>query len=223
MRDEGGLFVMAFLSLLGLTYRETWLFLPQEEKVVSLFGFGPLVKKEVFAYQNIERLEITHFVKDTEDPKAIPGRRKQKPMVVFSLHLVGDAVKTIEVIPEHTSLGKTEAAAQRIAAESGLGLYVDRPRDMVQVKRDGEWAVFGITNHRLRDVLCPELFVLERGVHAPKANFVASFSPYGAFPDDEVGRKTDYDGVGSSAFDTVQKQFDRIPAEITFGNIDGGK
>jgi len=122
--------IMAFLSLLGLTYRETWLFLPQEEKVVSLFGFGPLVKKEVFAYQNIERLEITHFVKDTEDPKAIPGRRKQKPMVVFSLHLVGDAVKTIEVIPEHTSLGKTEAAAQRIAAESGLGLYVDRPRDM---------------------------------------------------------------------------------------------
>jgi hypothetical protein len=128
---------MAVLCFLAFSYRETWLFLPRERKVVSLFGFGPFVKREEFPYERIERLEITHFVKDTEDPKAKPGRRKQKPMIVFSILLSGQEEKTIEVIPEHTSLGRTESAAQVIAAISGLALMVDRPRDMdISIDRD---------------------------------------------------------------------------------------
>jgi len=122
--------VMACIALLGLTYREAWRFLPSQEKVESLFGFGPFVKRETIPYGEIERLEITHFVKDTEDKNAKPGRKRQKPMVVFAIRLANNEERTIEIIPEHTSLGRTESAAQMIAAVSGLALFVDRPRDM---------------------------------------------------------------------------------------------
>ncbi|MFA6844991.1 MAG: hypothetical protein WCR02_04635 [Sphaerochaetaceae bacterium] len=121
---------MALASVFGVLYRETWSFFPEERKVVSVFGFGPFVKKESFSYEDIQRLELTHFIKGSYDDKAKPNRKRRKAVVVFSLRLSEEETRTIEVVPEYTSAGRTESAAQALCAVSGLSLYVDRPRDM---------------------------------------------------------------------------------------------
>jgi predicted transcriptional regulator len=51
-------------------------------------------------------------------------------MLVLSLKLKDDQVRTIEIIAEKTSGGRTESALQALAAVSGLPMYVDRPRDL---------------------------------------------------------------------------------------------
>ncbi len=122
--------VCSLLCFFGLLYREGWIFDPQKKMVVSLFGFGPFVKKRVFPYEEIKGLTITHFVKGDAKADAKPNRRRhKKAMVVFSLVTRDDESHTIEIIPERSSLGRTERAAQAISAVSGLALDVDRPVD----------------------------------------------------------------------------------------------
>ena len=62
------------------------------------------------------------------DAKADP-KKKKKAMVVFALEMQDDTTHTIEIIPERTSWGRTEHAAQDISSATGLALDVDRPID----------------------------------------------------------------------------------------------
>jgi hypothetical protein len=78
----------------------------------------------------VERLELTHFVRGSSDKNAKPTKRRLRAMMVLSLRLKDDQVKTIEVIAEKTSGGRTESSLQAIAAVTGLPMYVDRPRDL---------------------------------------------------------------------------------------------
>ncbi|MDD2406216.1 MAG: hypothetical protein PHU24_07175, partial [Sphaerochaetaceae bacterium] len=76
---------------------------------------------------------ITHFVRGgtTGDTSVIPKGRN-KAMVVFSIVLNDDTKRDVEIIPEKTSAGRTEKAAQAIAAAMNLPFYADREYDNIQ-------------------------------------------------------------------------------------------
>ncbi len=129
---------LALVTLAGASYREEWYFDPKKQTVTSIFGVACFTKKEVIPYADISRLEINHFVRGSvpgfengQTSKVLkPNKRRNKAMVVFTIRLKDNEMRDIEIIPEKTSQGRTEQAAQAIAAVSGLALVVDRPRDM---------------------------------------------------------------------------------------------
>ncbi len=135
--SKGSLAIPLFCILLciaGISYRESWSFEPGKQRVVSLFGFGPLVKRTTFSYGEIKTLSLSHFVKgDAKESAKADRKRYKKSMVVFSLVTKDDGEHTIEIIPERTSQGKTEDAAKAISSFSMLPLEIDRPidRDLV--------------------------------------------------------------------------------------------
>lgn len=130
--------LLAVLSFSATTYRESWSFDPEARVVTSVFGVACFVRKEVIPFSSIARLELNHFLRgstpgneDGPTSKVLkPNKRRNKSMIVFSIHLKDDSMRDIEIIPEKTSQGRTEHAAQAIAAVSGLALVVDRPRDL---------------------------------------------------------------------------------------------
>lgn len=127
--------VFLFLfALMGALFRDTWVFDVQTRTIYSFYGFGWIGKKEQFAFSEVNRLEVSHFVRGSINKDAKPTKRRLKAMVVFSLRLQDDGVRDIEIIPEKTSGGRTEAAVAAISAVTALSLFVDRPRDFdVQV------------------------------------------------------------------------------------------
>ncbi len=130
--------LLCILSFCATCYRESWSFNPQKRCVTSVFGVACFVRRETIPFSSVSRLELNHFVRGSvpgyeEGPTSKvlkPNKRRNKAMVVFSLHLEDDSMRDIEIIPEKTSQGRTEHAAQVIAAVSGLALVVDRPRDL---------------------------------------------------------------------------------------------
>lgn len=122
--------ILLLLSLAGTLYRDSWYFNTQDNTVTSIYGFAWICKRETFSFSEVERLELTHFVRGSSDKDVKPTKRRLKAMLVLSLKLKDDQVRTIEIIAEKTSGGRTEAALQAIAAVSGLPMYVDRPRDL---------------------------------------------------------------------------------------------
>lgn len=122
--------LLLLLSLAAATYRDTWRFDTATQSVTSIYGFGPFCKRETHAFGDVQRLEITHFVRGSNDKDAKANKRRLRAMLVFSLRLCDERTRTIEIIAEKTSQGRTESAMQAIASVSGLPLYVDRPRDM---------------------------------------------------------------------------------------------
>jgi hypothetical protein len=122
--------VLILLSLAGTLYRDSWYFNTQDNTVTSIYGFAWICKRETFSFSEVERLELTHFVRGSSDKNAKPTKRRLRAMMVLSLRLKDDQVKTIEVIAEKTSGGRTESSLQAIAAVTGLPMYVDRPRDL---------------------------------------------------------------------------------------------
>ncbi|WP_320129467.1 hypothetical protein [uncultured Sphaerochaeta sp.] len=124
------LVVMALLAALGALYRDSWSFDSEQKTISSFYGFGFIGKKAEYSFDEIERIELTHFVRGSVDKDAKPTKRRLKAMVVLSLRFENDSVKDLEIIQEKSSGGRTEAAAQALSAATGLGLYVDRPRDL---------------------------------------------------------------------------------------------
>ena len=122
--------VLILLSLAGTLYRDSWYFNTQDNTVTSIYGFAWICKRETFSFSEVARLELTHFVRGSSDKNAKPTKRRLRAMMVLSLRLKDDQVKTIEVIAEKTSGGRTESSLQAIAAVTGLPMYVDRPRDL---------------------------------------------------------------------------------------------
>lgn len=122
--------VLLLLSLAGSVYRDTWYFNTHDNTITSIYGFAWICKRETLSFSTVQRLELTHFVRGSSDKDAKPTKRRLKAMIVFSVKLKDDQVRTIEIIPEKTSGGRTESSVQAIAAVSGLAMYVDRPRDL---------------------------------------------------------------------------------------------
>lgn len=122
--------ILLVLTLAGTFYRDTWVFDKQEQRITSIYGFGPICKREQFAFSEVHQLELNHFVRGTTDKDAKPTKRRFRAMLVFSLNLGEDEKRDIEIIAEKTSGGRTESAVQAISAVTGLPLFVDRPRDL---------------------------------------------------------------------------------------------
>lgn len=124
------LILLFLFSLSGALFRDSWAFDTERGEVRSFYGVGPFGKSEVIQFSEVSHLCLEHFVRGSTDKDAKPTKRRFKAMVVFTLVLKDESTRDIEIIPENTSGGRTEAAIQAISAVSGLSLYVDRPRDM---------------------------------------------------------------------------------------------
>ena len=121
------------LGLVGLGYRESWEFNPSKGTITYTIGSFMVVKRTQIQAENVDRVEVSHFVRGRSpaETHARP-RGRNKAMVVFSLHLKDDSVKDIEIIPENTSAGRTESSAQYLAVLMGLAFHADREPDTIQ-------------------------------------------------------------------------------------------
>lgn len=124
------LILLFLFSLMGAIFRDSWVFDVEARQVRSFYGFGPFGKSEVIAFSEVSHLSLEHFVRGAADKEAKPTKRRFKAMMVFSLCLKDESSRTIEILTEKSSGGRTESALQAISAVSGLPLSVDRPRDM---------------------------------------------------------------------------------------------
>jgi len=125
--------VLFLISFFGLGYRESWRFDSHAKTIDYKVGFLLWVKQTQFSVADVNFVEISHFVRgwSPANREARPKGRN-KAMVVFSLHMQNDSVRDIEIIPERSSGGRTEAAALRIATAMGLAYHADRAFDSIQ-------------------------------------------------------------------------------------------
>jgi hypothetical protein len=124
------LVLLLLFSLAGALFRDSWVFNTEKGEVRSFYGIGPVGKWEIIPFSEVSHLSLEHFVRGSTNKDAKPTKRRFKAMVVCTICLKDESSRDIEIIPESTSGGRTEAAIQAIAAVSGLSLYVDRPRDL---------------------------------------------------------------------------------------------
>lgn len=128
--------LLLLLSLAGLGYRESWNFNPSVRTVRYTTGWLFLIYRREYSFEQIERLEVSHFLRghlnlDAQRQPANPKGRN-KAMVVFSLMLADGRSKDIEIIAERTSAGRTEQAAFAIATHCGFEFTQDRDADLIQ-------------------------------------------------------------------------------------------
>ena len=122
-------FIIAILAL-TLLYRDSWVFDNDARNISYVWGFGPFVKKIAYSYDNIERIEVTHFIKGIAE-----GAAKQEPswrhraQVVLSIRINEDLKYDLEIIDEKKSGGKLERNASWLSGFTGISLFVDRPRN----------------------------------------------------------------------------------------------
>lgn len=123
--------LLLLASLAAAIYRDSWVFDTREGTITSWWGFGPFVKRSSFRFDEVERLELTHFVKGgSGSGTRLFKRRWGGAMVVFSIKLVEGGERSIQIMAERRSAGRVEEAARTIGAATGLSLFIDRPRDM---------------------------------------------------------------------------------------------
>lgn len=65
--------IAIFLLLLGLIYKEDWLFDPHAKTVSGLVGFYPLLKKTHITFEEIGYIQLAAFSKGT-----VPGSKEEK-------------------------------------------------------------------------------------------------------------------------------------------------
>ena len=88
------------------------------------------MKREKLSYDDIERIEVTHFIKGI--PEYSENQKpswKHKAQVVLALRINSDDKRVLEVMGEKKSAGELERNASWLAGYTGLSLYVDRARD----------------------------------------------------------------------------------------------
>lgn len=126
-------FIPVFVILIlffCLFYVDSWIFDNKAKTISYIWGFGPFVKKECWKYSDIERIEVTHFIKGIPDSaeKQEPSW-KHKAQVLLSVRFDCDNKRDLEIIGEKKSAGKLERNASWLSGFTGLALYVDRARD----------------------------------------------------------------------------------------------
>jgi hypothetical protein len=119
------------ISLTGLGYREKWEFDAIKREVRSINGVFFIVKREIIPFDKISHIEISHFTKGFQQPKKLGDRGRNKSMTVFSIRLVDDSVRQIEIIPERVSHGRTHQVAYVIAHDMNLPFKADREYDTI--------------------------------------------------------------------------------------------
>ncbi len=123
--------IFLLIALLGLGYREKWEFDAIKKEIRSIHGIFWFVKKEVIRFDQINNIEISHFTKGFQQQKKLGDRGRNKSMTVFSLRLVDDTVKQIEIIPERVSHGRVHNVALVIAQGMNLPFKADREYDAI--------------------------------------------------------------------------------------------
>lgn len=123
--------IFLVISLLGLGYRERWEFDAIKKEVRSVNGVFIFVKNEVIPFDKIHAIEISHFTKGFQQQKKLGDRGRNKSMTVFSIRLVDDTVKQIEIIPERVSHGRVHNVAFVIAQGMNLPFKADREYDAI--------------------------------------------------------------------------------------------
>ena len=120
------------ISLLGLGYTERWEFDRINQEVRSIHGVFFILKRESIPFSQILSLEINHFTRGYQGQTVKKGDRgKNKSMTIFSIRLLDDTVKQIEIIPERVSHGRTHQAAYTIAQGMNLPFTADREFDSI--------------------------------------------------------------------------------------------
>ena len=127
-----GLFPVAVIVILSISllYRDSWIFDNKSREIIFVWGFGPFIKKEKWSYDEIERIEVTHFIKGiSETSEKQVASFRHRTQVVLSIRLNKDEKKDLEIMGEKKSGGKLERNASWLSGFTGLALFVDRPRD----------------------------------------------------------------------------------------------
>ena len=122
--------LLLIVTTIGVLYRDGWIFDIANRTIGSWWGIGPWVRRESFGFGEVVRLDLSHFIKGSDQDGKILPKRRQKAMVVFSIILTDERQKTVQVIPERSSSGRIEAAFDRIAIFTELPAKIDRPRDV---------------------------------------------------------------------------------------------
>lgn len=123
--------VIVLVLLLSASYRDDWIMDNKNSVFTYVTGIGPFVKRKSYSYDDIRRIEVTHFIKGLPDNTTEKPSFKHRAFVVLGIRLHGEEneIHQLEIMPEKKSGGKLERIANLIAAYTGLELYVDRPRD----------------------------------------------------------------------------------------------
>ncbi len=125
-------FIFLIISLLGLGYTEKWEFDANNKEIRSIHGVFFIVKRESIPFSQILSLEINHFTRGYQEQSSKKGDRgRNKSMTIFSIRLLDDSVKQIEIIPERVSHGRTHQAAYTIAQDMNLPFAADREFDSI--------------------------------------------------------------------------------------------
>jgi hypothetical protein len=124
-------FMFLIISLLGLGYRERWEFDALHKEVRSVNGIYIFVKKEIIPFEKVSTIDISHFTKGFQQQKKLGDRGRNKSMTVFSLRLLDDSVRQIEIVPERVSHGRTQRSAYVIAQAMNLPYKADREYDTI--------------------------------------------------------------------------------------------
>ena len=122
--------IVIIVFALCLLYRDSWIFDNEERRVVYIWGIGPFVKRESWSYDDIERIEVTHFIKGIpETSEKQVSSWKHRAQVVLAVRFDRDTKKDLEIMGEKKSGGKLERNASWLSGFTGLALFVDRPRE----------------------------------------------------------------------------------------------
>jgi hypothetical protein len=134
--SEGGapssmihIIILFFIAVSGALYRDTWLFDTQKRMIYSIWGFGPIVSQATVPFEEVERLELTHFIKGSSAHSGTFIKRRGRPMVVFALRTIHEEERTIRIMARRRSAGRVEEAARIIGAATSLALFIDGPED----------------------------------------------------------------------------------------------
>jgi len=124
--------ILLLLSLLGLLYRDYFIFDNKESNIVKVFGIYPFAKKQIINVSDVDRVELTHFTKGSynNDPNFKKKGKAYRAQLSFALRLKDDTEEVIEIIDEKKSGGFSEAAALKVSQHLGLQYYQDRARDL---------------------------------------------------------------------------------------------
>lgn len=124
--------IISLISLMGLLYRDYFVFDNKLLIVKKVFGIYPFISSQIINVQDIDKVEVTHFTKGSfnNDPNFTKKGRAYRAQLSLSLRLKDETEVLIEIIDEKKSGGYSESAALKISQYLGVQYYQDRARDL---------------------------------------------------------------------------------------------